>query len=105
MTSAVKPMLRPMTSFAEAVLNALPHPVIVIGQDGKIADANVAAEAFFESSVALLRRNSLRDVVPFLLAGGGIANLKEAPFTGASAREADLVIEDGTGLMDFARRA
>ena len=65
MSSALKPVLRPMTSFAEAVLNALPHPVIVVGQDGKIADANAAAEAFFESSVVLLRRNSLRDVVPF----------------------------------------
>ncbi len=37
----------------------------MVGQDGKIADANAAAEAFFESSVLLLRRNSLRDVVPF----------------------------------------
>ena len=30
------------------VLNALRHPVLMIGPDGKIADANVAAEAFFE---------------------------------------------------------
>jgi two-component system nitrogen regulation sensor histidine kinase GlnL len=50
---------------AEAVLNSLPHPVIVIGQDGKIADANVAAESFFEVSVSLLRRNAMRDLVPF----------------------------------------
>jgi len=50
---------------ADAVLNALPHPVIMIGADGKIADANVAAEAFFESSVALLRRHSLKDLIPF----------------------------------------
>jgi two-component system nitrogen regulation sensor histidine kinase GlnL len=63
--SAVKPVLKPMASFAEAVLNALPHPVIVVGQDGKITDANVAAEAFFESSALLLRRNTLRDVIPF----------------------------------------
>jgi two-component system nitrogen regulation sensor histidine kinase GlnL len=47
------------------VLNSLPHPVIVIGQDGKIADANVAAESFFEVSVSLLRRNAMRDLVPF----------------------------------------
>ena len=53
------------SSAAEAVLNSLPHPVIVIGPDGKIAEANAAAEAFFEVSVALLRRNELRDVVPF----------------------------------------
>jgi len=50
---------------AEAVLNSLPHPVLVISADGRIADANVAAEAFFEVSVALLRRNAIRDLVPF----------------------------------------
>jgi two-component system, NtrC family, nitrogen regulation sensor histidine kinase GlnL len=50
---------------ADAVLNALPHPVIVISADGKVIDANVAAETFFEVSVALLRRNLLRDLVPF----------------------------------------
>jgi two-component system nitrogen regulation sensor histidine kinase GlnL len=55
----------PLLNAAEAVLNSLPHPVIVIAPDGRIADANVAAETFFESSVLLLRRYSLRDVVPF----------------------------------------
>ena len=40
-------------------------PVIVVSSDGKVVDANVAAEAFFEVSVALLRRNLLRDLVPF----------------------------------------
>jgi two-component system, NtrC family, nitrogen regulation sensor histidine kinase GlnL len=55
----------PTTSAAEAVLNALPHPVIVVSSDGKVVDANVAAETFFEVSVALLRRNLLRDLVPF----------------------------------------
>jgi two-component system, NtrC family, nitrogen regulation sensor histidine kinase GlnL len=55
----------PLLNAAEAVLNSLPHPVIVIAPDGRIADANVAAETFFESSVMLLRRYTLRDVVPF----------------------------------------
>jgi two-component system, NtrC family, nitrogen regulation sensor histidine kinase GlnL len=55
----------PLLNAAEAVLNSLPHPVIVIAPDGRIADANVAAETFFESSVMLLRRYALRDVVPF----------------------------------------
>src|SRR3954452_25005310 len=50
---------------ADAVLNALPHPVIMVAADGKIADANVAAEAFFEVSLPLLRRHLLRDLVPF----------------------------------------
>jgi two-component system nitrogen regulation sensor histidine kinase GlnL len=50
---------------SDAVLNALPLPVIMIGADGKIADANVAAESFFEVSAPLLRRQMLRDLVPF----------------------------------------
>jgi two-component system nitrogen regulation sensor histidine kinase GlnL len=50
---------------AEAILNALPHPVIIVVADGKIADANVAAEAFFEVSAPLLRRYRLGDLVPF----------------------------------------
>jgi two-component system nitrogen regulation sensor histidine kinase GlnL len=50
---------------AEAVLNALPHPVIVVAPDGKVTDANAAAEAFFEVSLPLLRRQALRDLVPF----------------------------------------
>ena len=50
---------------ADAVLNALPLPVIIIESNGRIADANVAAESFFEASVLLLRRQMLRDLVPF----------------------------------------
>ena len=50
---------------AEAILNALPLAVIVIGPDGVIKDANVAAEDFFDMSVALLRRHVLSDLVPF----------------------------------------
>jgi two-component system nitrogen regulation sensor histidine kinase GlnL len=50
---------------ADAVLNALPLPVVTVAPDGKIADANVAAEAFFEASVPLLRRQLLRELVPF----------------------------------------
>ncbi len=49
----------------EAVVNALPLPVVVIAPDGKIIDANSAAEAFFEVSVPLLKRHQLRELVPF----------------------------------------
>ncbi len=61
--STADPLL--MVSPAEAVLNALPHPVIVVAPDGKVVDANGAAEAFFEVSLPLLRRQALRDLVPF----------------------------------------
>jgi two-component system nitrogen regulation sensor histidine kinase GlnL len=50
---------------ADAVLNALPHPVIVVAANGKVVEANAAAEAFFEVSLPLLRRYSLRELVPF----------------------------------------
>jgi len=50
---------------ADAVLNALPLPVVIVDPDGKIADANVAAENFFEVSLMLLRRQVLRELVPF----------------------------------------
>ena len=59
---AVSPAI---SSPADAVLNALPHPVIMVATDGKIADANVAAEQFFEASIPVLRRHMVRDLVPF----------------------------------------
>ena len=61
--SAVEPLLT--SSTPDAVLNALPHPVIVVAPDDKVIDANVAAEAFFEVSAPLLRRHLIRDLVPF----------------------------------------
>src|SRR5262250_1921420 len=60
---AVEPLVA--ASPADVVLNALPHPVIVVSADGKVTDGNAAAEAFFEVSVSLLRRHLLRDLVPF----------------------------------------
>jgi two-component system, NtrC family, nitrogen regulation sensor histidine kinase GlnL len=50
---------------ADAVLNALPHPVVVVAADGRLTDANVAAEDFFDASASVLRRHLLRDLVPF----------------------------------------
>jgi len=50
---------------ADAVLNALPHPVIVVASDGKVTEANVAAEAFFEISLPFLRRHQVSELVPF----------------------------------------
>ncbi|MDI3471547.1 MAG: Nitrogen regulation protein NtrB [Pseudolabrys sp.] len=62
---AVSAVARASEPLSDALLNALPHPVIVVSPDGKIADANVAAEQFFEASMAMLRRHALRDLVPF----------------------------------------
>src|ERR1700743_2292557 len=50
---------------SDAILNALPNPVLVIGPEGKIIDANMAAESFFDSSTQFLQRQSLKNLVPF----------------------------------------
>lgn len=54
-----------VASPANAIMHALPHPVITVGPDGRIGEANVAAEQFFEASRSMLRRHLLRDLVPF----------------------------------------
>jgi two-component system nitrogen regulation sensor histidine kinase GlnL len=61
----VQPMPVLPSGTADAVLDALPHPVIMVAADGRIANANAAAESFFEASLLLLRRHLLRDLVPF----------------------------------------
>ena len=64
---SLAPSDRPRTGAGapEAVLNALPHPVICVAESGGIVDVNVAAEAFFEASANVLRRHDLREFVPF----------------------------------------
>ncbi len=56
---------RPTPSDGEAILNALPNPVLLVAPDGKIVDANMAAELFFEISTQFLQRQSLKELVPF----------------------------------------
>jgi two-component system nitrogen regulation sensor histidine kinase GlnL len=61
----VHPLTVMISSPSDAQLNALPHPIIMVSSDGRIVDANVAAEHFFETSIPMLRRHMLRDLVPF----------------------------------------
>src|SRR5437899_4271930 len=60
-----EPMPTLASGTADAVLDALPHPVLMVTADGRIANANAAAEHFFEASLPHLRRHMLRDLVPF----------------------------------------
>jgi two-component system, NtrC family, nitrogen regulation sensor histidine kinase GlnL len=57
----------PETGFSEsdAVLNALPHAILLVGEDGGIIGANAAAEHFFQMSIPFLRRQPLASLVPF----------------------------------------
>ena len=64
MTSALEHR-RAVPTDGEAILNALPNPVLLVAPDGRIVDANMAAESFFEISTQFLRRQSLKELVPF----------------------------------------
>lgn len=48
-----------------AILNALPHPVVLIGADGRVKAANDAAQAFFQASMTVLARHPITHFVPF----------------------------------------
>jgi two-component system nitrogen regulation sensor histidine kinase GlnL len=61
----MKPALSQVSFPSGAIINALPLPVLVVDAGGRVVDANVAAEAFFEVSVPLLQRLLLRDLAPF----------------------------------------
>ena len=50
---------------AEALLSALPHPLLLIGEGLRIETVNTAAEDFFQMSAAVLCRRKLTDVVAF----------------------------------------
>ena len=50
---------------AVALLDVLPHPVILVDADGVIKEANTAAQAFFQASINMLRRHPLDYFVPF----------------------------------------
>jgi len=50
---------------SEAILNVLPLPVIVVGNDNRVVEANLAAQSFFQMSRSVLRRHRLAEIVPF----------------------------------------
>jgi two-component system, NtrC family, nitrogen regulation sensor histidine kinase GlnL len=50
---------------AGMLLDALPHPVLLIKADGSIGEANTAAEQFFQASKNVLRRHPLAYFIPF----------------------------------------
>lgn len=47
------------------LLNALPHPALLIGPGHAILEANYAAENFFSTSISIMRRRGLTHYVPF----------------------------------------
>lgn len=66
-------------------LNVLPMPVLVVAEQHAIIYANMAAEDFFQSSVALLKRQRLDDLIPF--GSPVLALVEEVSRRGASVSE------------------
>ena len=52
-------------SASSAILNALPHPVLLIDADDAITGANQAAEQFLQAGAAVLNRHKLDHFIPF----------------------------------------
>jgi two-component system, NtrC family, nitrogen regulation sensor histidine kinase GlnL len=54
-----------MMASSDLIVNALPLPLLTVGDEGQILNANSAAEAFFDASVRVMQRQRLKDLVPF----------------------------------------
>jgi two-component system nitrogen regulation sensor histidine kinase GlnL len=49
----------------DLLLAALPHPILVLGEDDRVLYANAAAESFFSLSDGVLRRQVLAEIIAF----------------------------------------
>ncbi|NIX77475.1 two-component system sensor histidine kinase NtrB [Microvirga terricola] len=49
----------------DLIMNALPLPVLTIGEGHRVMHANAAAEAFFDMSLRMMQRQNLSDFIPF----------------------------------------
>ncbi|WP_068089582.1 two-component system sensor histidine kinase NtrB [Polycladidibacter stylochi] len=58
-------MLKLLNGDGQHVLDSLPHPVMVVGEDDRIIAANSAAEVFFQASLPVMQRHDISWFVPF----------------------------------------
>jgi two-component system nitrogen regulation sensor histidine kinase GlnL len=49
----------------DILLASLPHPILVLAEDNRVVYANAAAEGFFSTSVAMLKRSTLDELLAF----------------------------------------
>jgi two-component system nitrogen regulation sensor histidine kinase GlnL len=78
----------------EALWNAMPSPALVIGADGTIALANPAAELFFATSIATLKRRTLRDLLGVTSASLGLVEQCRSSGASVSAYAVPLILSD-----------
>ncbi|MFZ1104051.1 MAG: ATP-binding protein [Hyphomicrobiaceae bacterium] len=69
----------------DLLLGALPHPILVLGEDDRVLYANAAAESFFSLSQGVLKRQTLPDIIaPTSPLGALVAQVRR---TGATVNE------------------
>lgn len=65
-TARTDVMPTPTPTFGHAqILDAIPHPIILLARDGTIVFANPSAELFFGAGQAVLKRGTLEELVTF----------------------------------------
>ena len=69
----------------DLLLAALPHPILVLGDDDRVLYANAAAESFFSLSLGVLKRQTLPDIVAFSSPLGALVG--QVRRTGATVNE------------------
>jgi len=79
----------------EALLNTMPHPVLVLGPENEVVCANFPAEVFFDASENVLRRRTAEDLVAFSCPL--LALIRQVRQTRATVNEygVDLTMPDG----------
>jgi two-component system nitrogen regulation sensor histidine kinase GlnL len=69
----------------DLLLSALPHPILVLGDDDRVLYANAAAESFFSLSQGMLKRQTLPDIIAFSSPLGALVG--QVRRTGATVNE------------------
>ncbi|HEX5957744.1 MAG TPA: histidine kinase dimerization/phospho-acceptor domain-containing protein, partial [Hyphomicrobiaceae bacterium] len=69
----------------DLLLAALPHPVLVLGEDDRVLYANAAAESFFSLGQGVLKRQTLPDIIAFSSPLGALVS--QVRRTGANVNE------------------
>ena len=73
----------------DAILNALPDPILVVDADSVINFANAAAEQFFDAGASVLTRQRLDEVLPFASPILGLVQQVRADEASVSEYEVD----------------
>ncbi|HEX6001976.1 MAG TPA: ATP-binding protein [Hyphomicrobiaceae bacterium] len=69
----------------DLLLAALPHPVLVLGEEDRVLYANAAAESFFSLGQGVLKRQTLPDIIAFSSPLGALVS--QVRRTGANVNE------------------